>query len=322
MGGARRDRDRRGVRPLAVAALAAAALAGGVGCASFAPRSALQYGAAWKQLESQTRSASDVRGTPTPPPAPNPEADALFRRVPEAARAVQEAHKVLEEAAPSRGRVQRAIAGLVQAERLAALHDERDPALAAELRARLAALRRRVEGKLAEIAALEPSFDVADRGRVRVAVVRIGEGVETIRRAETQRWRAFLADAGFSADVAFVTSPLVGSAPSAADLRVAAARLGADAVLAYTTTAATTVGALEESVAVLAFAKCLLLDTRTEFLYLNAEGEGRLRRIGLPGTLTPRAVELECLASAEQALREDVRGELRRLEEARGAGGR
>ena len=291
--------------------------AGGGGCANFAPASAVQYSASWRQIEAQTRTAADAPGSPTTPPAPDPEADRVLGRVPEAAQAVREARKVLQEPAPSRGAVQRALAGLVEAERLAAQHDERDPALAAELRARLAALRARVESKLAEIAAIAPSFDVADRTRVRVAVVRIGDGVQTIRRAEAQRWRAFLAEAGFSADVAFISSPLVGPAPGAADLRVAAARLGAHAVLAYTTSAVTTVGPLGESVAVLAFAKCLMLDTRTEFLYLNAEGEGRVRRMGLPFTLTPSAVELDCLASAVQALRDDVRGELRRLVERR-----
>ena len=66
-------------------------------------------------------------------------------------------------------------------------------------------------------------------------------------------------------------------------------------------------------VAVLSFAKCMLVDTRSEYLYLNAEGENRLKRIGLPFTVTPRAVELESLGLSVGALHEEINLELRRL---------
>lgn len=288
------------------------------GCAGFAAKSELRYGKSWTRFAAQAGSAS--LAAPAAPSssglfAPDPDTERQFERAPEAQRAVRRVQQVLASKKASPKQVREAMDDIAQAEGFVGRLAGQDPELAAALRMRLADLRRHAEAKLLEVLTIEPAFNIAKRGEVRIAVVRIGEGVETIRRAEMLMWRQFLAEAGFSKEPVFIGSPFAGSAPTAADLRVAAARLGADAVLAYTTSAATTIGPMHESVAVLSFAKCMLVDTRSEYLYLNAEGEDRTRRVGVPFTITQRSVELESIGGSVVALHTEITRELKRLVE-------
>ncbi|MHC5020294.1 MAG: hypothetical protein ACYTGX_09330 [Planctomycetota bacterium] len=289
------------------------------GCATFAAKSELRYGKGWTQFAAQASSSTSF-GSPAAPAGPvaDPEADAArhFKEAPQAQEAVRRAQRVLRAKKPSPRAVREALDDIERAEGLIGRLGVDDPRRVAELRARLAELRRLAETRLAEVLTIEPSVNVIDaakRRAVRVAVVKIGEGIETVRRAEALLWRAFLAEAGFDGEVRFIASPVAGADPTAADLRVAAARLGADLVLAYTTSAATTIGPLHESVAVLSFAKCMVVDTRSEYLFLNAEGEHRTRRIGVPFTLTPRSVELAAIHASVGALRDEIGRELARL---------
>jgi hypothetical protein len=275
------------------------------------------YGAAWKTFAAQAKSAARTAAPhkTDAPPAPDPAWGRAFEKVPQAQKAVRKVEKVLRASAPSRSEVDEAMAGLEEVEREVRKRADQDPVVVAKLRAQIAEMRRRMEAKLLEILRIEPAFDITARGKVRVAVVKIGEGVETIRMKEAALWRRFLSGAGFSKDTVFISTPLAGDAPSAADLRVAGARLGAHAVLAYTTSAATSASPFGESAAVLSFAKCMVVDTRTEYLYLNAEGECRRRRVGLPFTVCSLCLEEECLREAVAALRGEIQHELKRIEE-------
>jgi hypothetical protein len=299
------------------ALLAALVLAAGSGCATYAFETAPQYGKAWQDFAVQAGSASMGR-TAVPadsPPVPDPSWDEAFRGVPRAREAAKKAHRLLKEEAPSRSEVRGLIDDLQQIEREVSARRDHDPLTIERIRAQIEEVRKRMEAKLLEISRIEPAFDINSRSQVRVAVVRIGDGVETIFKAERDAWAEFLKEAGFSGSTVFITSPLTGDTPSAADLRVAGARLGAQAVLAYTTSANTSSSLFGESAAVLSFAKCMVVDTRTEYLYFNAEGESRLRRVSLPFTVCSLCLEDECLGEAVVALRGEILHELARLGE-------
>ena len=105
----------------------------------------------------------------------------------------------------------------------------------------------------------------------------------------------------------------MGDRVSADAIRRAAARVGAGAVLAYTTATETDLGPLRESAAVLAFAKCLFVDTRTEYLYFNAEGEGRRKKIGLPLMIDIEKLERSVTKLSIEGLRGEILHELNRL---------
>jgi hypothetical protein len=306
---------RGGVGFLAAAALILATCVSAGGCAVSVAREKLHFGEAWQSFSAQAGSAAQAAPRATEaPPAPDPEWDRAFEKVPRARAAAKRAARLLKEEAPSRSEVRGLIDDLEEIEREVQQQADRDPVVIAKLRAQIAEMRKRMEAKLLAISRIEPAFDITSRGKVRVAVVKIGEGVETIRREEMLLWRRFLSEAGFSKDTVFSSTPLAGASPSAADLRVAGARLGANAVLAYTTSAATSASPFGESAAVLSFAKCMVVDVRTEYLYLNAEGECRRRRVSLPFTVCSLCLEAECLGEAVGALRGEILHELKRIE--------
>lgn len=282
------------------------------GCAAYAPLEAPAYGSAWK--------AFSAPALETAAPAPSPglvagseaEWERAFEAAPEIRHAVQQARKAAVSAS-SRREVEGALQALDEATRQAQAAGHAGDG--SWLRARLDALRGAVEAKILEIARIEPAFDVRKPGSVRVAVVKIGAGVETVRADERERWEAFLAGAGFRGGTVFLSEALAGAEASTAAVRAAAARLGADAVLAYTTFAAPTASPFGESAAVLSFAKAMLLDTRTEYLYCNAEGECREKRLGVPGFLCVRCLEADCVAGAIEGLRRELVHELERIRE-------
>jgi hypothetical protein len=285
------------------------------GCAAYAQLERPAYGKAWAGFAAQASSAA--RTAPPSPPS-DFELDALekaedFRGIPQAQETARRAAKVLRSKKATREEIKGVMDDLAEVEQRARVHVQDDPVRLARLRATLAALKRRVEEKLLEISRIQASFDLSLRGRVRVAVVKIGEGVDTVREEEKGRWREFLHRAGFSRNAVFIPGFLAGESADAAAVRTAGARLGADAVLAYTTFAATTESLFGESAAVLSFAKCMFVDTRTEYLYFNAEGESHRKRVGVPFTVCPTCLEEECVAASVDALFEEIMLELRRL---------
>jgi hypothetical protein len=170
-----------------------------------------------------------------------------------------------------------------------------------------------LEGKILEILRIEPTINIKAGTKVKVAVVEIADDVRTIRYGERERWRRFFRTAGFETEAVFLPAFVVGYDVSADAIRTAAARLGAGAVLAYTTTTETETSPGGESAAVLAFAKCMFLDTRTEYLYFNAEGEGKEKKITLPGFLDVEGFENEVVEKAVEGLRSEILHELERL---------
>jgi len=174
-------------------------------------------------------------------------------------------------------------------------------------------LRARINEKAMEILRIEPTVSIAEGTKVRVAIVEIGERIQTIRESERERWRRFFRESGFEAEPVFLPEFVVGERVTADAIRVAAARLGAGAVMAYTTTRETDTGPLGESIAVLAFAKCMMIDTKTEYLYFNAEGEGRDRHVTLPFMVNRTGFEKKVTESAVEGLRAEVLLEIKRL---------
>jgi len=274
-----------------------------------------EYGRSWKTFATQAGSASKhAPGAVAPLRALDGEVKQAIDAIPQAREALQKVQAVLKSKSPSRTEIEGVEADLAEVERQVREQEADDPGQLEKIRETIAELRRRIEEKLLEVARIEPSFDVRSRERVRVAVVKIGDGVGTIRAEERALWRSFLASAGFDPDPVFVPAYLAGADVDAAAVRVAAARLGADAVLAWTTFAASTSSPFGESAAVLSFAKCMFVDVRTEYLYFNAEGECRKRRVGPPFTVCARCVEEESLAGSVKALRDEILHELERLE--------
>ncbi len=303
---------------LSAALAALAALACLEGCAMYASIEAPAYGRAWNALAGQAAEAS----APAVPETGSvdfgdggEELEKACESVPEARRTLERARDVAAAPSPSSAEVKTVLSELEGVEEAARRKADADPRMIEVLRQRIAELRRRVEAKLLEISKIEPSFEIAARSRVKVAVLKIGDAAETIRSDERKLWADFLRDAGFSADVVFIPACLAGSGAGTAEVRVAAARLGADAALVYATFAAATGSPLGESAAVLAFAKCMLIDARTEYLYFNAEGECREKRVGVPGFLSEKGLELECIGRAVAGLRVEIRRELNRLSE-------
>jgi hypothetical protein len=189
----------------------------------------------------------------------------------------------------------------------------RDLKYRAWLEAHYELLRERINAKAMEILRIEPTISIGEGSAVKVAIVEIGERIHTIRYPERNRWREFFRKVGFAVEPVFLPAFLVGDVVSADAIRMAAAHVGAGAVLAYTTTTETDVGPLRESIAVLAFAKCLFIDTRTEYLYFNAEGEGKDKQITLPGMIDIEGFERGVIESALEGLRGEILHELERL---------
>jgi hypothetical protein len=299
------------LRLLALAALLAFPGAGG--CAMYAHVAEPGYSRAWsafaKQASSKAGAAADLAMPADDVPMAETEA-----AVPQARRVVKKVKAVLKSHTASSGMVQRAMDDLTQVEREAAQTLQHDPERLERLRREIAELKRIMEKKLLKVRSIEPCFSIAKRKKVRVAVIRFGDSVSTIRKAEQERWRRFLAQAGFDPSPVFLSSALSGGRADAASIRVAAARLGADAVLAYATFAATTESLLGESAAVLSFAKCMFVDVRTEYLYFNAEGESRKKSVSLPFLVCAQCVEEEAVGASVQALHREIRVELKRLE--------
>jgi hypothetical protein len=273
------------------------------------------YGRSWRTFAEQAGyGAKGARHSSKPLPALEGEFQRAFDEIPEARGVVRKVNAVLKARSPSRSEIAKTMKDLENIEQLVRERVRGDSETRKQLRAKIAEMKRRIEEKLLEVAQIEPTFNIASRKKVRVAVVKIGRGVGTIRMAERERWRGFMARAGFDPDPVFLPALLTGDNATAASVRVAAARSGAHAVLAYTTYAATTMSFFGESAAVLAFAKCMFVDTRTEYLYFNAEGECRKKRVSLPFTVCSRCLEEECVTASIASLRKEILHELERLQ--------
>lgn len=293
------------------------ALAAAAGCAAVAP-GAPSFGKGWQAMYETAQDSASYGGASPAPSMPWGESDAWEHAAEEAPEAVR-ALKAAREAAQAgdgadTGRMRQALRDLDEAEGLVARKEFEDPAERENVRKMIEEMRRWIEAKLISVLRIEPNFDLRKPKNLRIALIRVGEGVETLRAAEKEAWKKFLALNGFETEPVFIPACLVADV-GAGSVRGAAARLHADAVLAYTVSSRTDSGPLSGSAAVLTFAKCMLLDVRSEYLYLNAEGECRRKRIGLPGCVSARGLELECAAAATEGMRAEILRELKRLAE-------
>jgi hypothetical protein len=281
-----------------------------MGCASFAEVSAPAYGRAWGDFAKQASACSGLAV------APLPKAPAMRETVaamPKAEATVEKAKKILSSRAPTSKAIQGVMDDLAEVEEQAQQAMRHAPRRLERLRAEIATLRRIMEKKLMLVRSIEPCFAIGRHAKVRVAVLKFDNGVASIRKDEQERWKRFLTDAGFDPNPVFLSPALSGGRADAASVRVAAARLGADAVLAYATFAATTASPLGESAAVLSFAKCMFVDVYTEYLYFNAEGESRKKSVSLPFMVCAKCVEMDAVSTSIEALRVEITVELKRL---------
>ncbi len=308
--------------PALAAGLAAfLAIAQASGCAAFESIAAPAYGRGWSVLAEQAQETSARPAMPAGPEDFSAEDGDLVRaceEVPEARETIKRYRDVARSKAPTADQLKGVITDLKKVEEEAGARMKNDPRMLGWIRAQIAEMQKKAEAKLLEVMRIEPSFDLSSRSKVRVAVMKIGDAVETVRAAERELWRAFLTAAGFAPNTVFIPGCLASGGGGTAAVRAAAARLGADAVLIYTTFAATTESPFGESAAVLSFAKCMMIDTRTEYLYFNAEGECREKRIGIPGFLSALGLESECIQKAVENLRVEIGLEIERLSADRG----
>ncbi len=287
------------------------------GCASYATVDSPQYASAWQEFAQSSAGLLKFKRVGEKPAEKrhemHKEYDKKYREREENKEFVQRFEETLKRKeidGESIDMLQEELAANTELNRRLGFQD---PGYEAWLGERYRQLRERLNAKAMEILRIEPTISISDGTKVKVAIVEIGEEIQTIRYEERNRWREFFRKAGFAIEPVFLPVFLVGDAVSADAIRMAAARVGAGAVLAYTTTAETELGPLRESIAVLAFAKCMLIDTRTEYLYFNAEGEGKDWKVTFPCLIDTVGFERGVIETAIEGLRREVLHELERL---------
>jgi len=176
-------------------------------------------------------------------------------------------------------------------------------------------MREELEAKLLELYRIEPTISIAEGTKEKIAIIRISEDTDTIREEERNLWIEFFKEAGFKPEPVFLPEYLVGLRPSGEAIRIAAAMLGARAVLIYATSTDTDMSWMKESIATLAIARCMLIDTKTEYLYLNAEGDAKKKRVRLPGMIDRAGFEGEVIIEALEIMRKEILHELKRIRE-------
>ncbi len=287
------------------------------GCASYSAACAPQYAAAWEQFAESSTELMKLKEARAAIPQKRLEKHEEYEKRYREQEKNREFARRFEETMQEKTITAKAVDELQQ--ELKENRDfnrdrgERDAGYEAWLGERYEQLRERLNAKAMEILRIEPTVSIAEGTKLKVAIVEIGDGIRTIRWPERRRWREFFKGAGFAVEPVFLPAFVVGESVSADAIRRAAARVGAGAVLAYTTATETDLGPLRESAAVLAFAKCLLIDTRTEYLYFNAEGEGRRKKIGLPLMIDVEKLKRSVTNLSIEGLRREILHELHRL---------
>jgi rhombotail lipoprotein len=140
-----------------------------------------------------------------------------------------------------------------------------------------------------DILKIEPTVRFSKEKSITIAIAEVGEqGLETIRQEDKDAWREELEKTGL-VKVIFISDVILSANPGFHEMRLAAARLHADAMLLYavadTQERASNLGAFlyltiagvffvpgTES-AVLTFAKGACFDVENEFLEFTVEGE-------------------------------------------------
>lgn len=173
-----------------------------------------------------------------------------------------------------------------------------------------------------DIFKIRPTYKISKNKPIKLAVCEVGEGgVETIRNDEKEAWRKALEDTGL-VKVLFITSNITSPNPGFYDLRMAAARLDADAMLVYASASSeerdanlggllylTIVGTFfvpGSHAAVLTFAKGACWDVRNEYLEFAVEGEDECEIIRPYYFLDQKELQLKSKKSAVEILRQEA----------------
>lgn len=175
---------------------------------------------------------------------------------------------------------------------------------------------------VAEILKIQPAIKFTDDKPITLAVAQVGRtGVETIRQEDKDAWRKALEETGM-VKVIFISSVIVSANPGFHEMRLAAARLHADAMLLYavadSSDSRTNLGGLlylsvvgaffspgSES-AVLTFAKGACFDVENEFLEFTVEGEDERKTTRPYYFMDKKQHGLDSRKSALEILREET----------------
>ncbi|MHC4599101.1 MAG: hypothetical protein ACYS47_08860 [Planctomycetota bacterium] len=173
-----------------------------------------------------------------------------------------------------------------------------------------------------EVLEIKPAVTFSKEKPVTLAIAEVGpDGIETIRKDDKEAWRTALEASGL-VRVVFISSVILSGNPQFHEIRIAAARLHADAVLLYASASSraygtnvggwlylTVVGAFcvpGSQSAVLTFAKGVCFDVENEYLEFAVEGEDE-RSSTLPWFfLNTDALELESRKAAVEVLRKET----------------
>jgi len=173
-----------------------------------------------------------------------------------------------------------------------------------------------------EVLKITPTVTFTKDKPITLAIAEVGpDGVETIRKEDKDAWRSALEGTGL-VRVVFISSVIVAPDPEFHEIRIAAARLHADAVFLYASATSrayagnlgswlylTVIGTAlvpGNQYAVLTFSKGVCVDVRNEFLQFAVEGEDE--RAAMRPWLFEDCDELarESTASAVALLREET----------------
>lgn len=173
-----------------------------------------------------------------------------------------------------------------------------------------------------DVLAIKPAVFFEKDKPITLAIAEVGiKGIETIRQEEKDAWRKELESTGL-VRVVFISSVILAGNPQFHEIRIAAARLHADAVLLYASASsraqdANLWGWLYLSVAglfvspgsqgaVLTFAKGVCFDVENEFLEFAVEGEDERQSVGPWYFRDLDAMEIASRRSALDLLRRET----------------
>jgi hypothetical protein len=175
---------------------------------------------------------------------------------------------------------------------------------------------------VADILKIQPAVKFSKEKPVTLAVAQVGpEGVETIRQEDKDAWRKALEETGL-VKVIFISSVILSANPEFHEIRLAAARLHADAMLLYAVVDSnehkcnlsallylSIVGTFfvpSDEAAVLTFAKGACFDVENEFLEFTVEGEDERKTVSPYYFLDKEQLIIDSKKSAVDVLRKET----------------
>ena len=175
---------------------------------------------------------------------------------------------------------------------------------------------------VADILKIEPTVRFSKEKPITLAIAEVGAtGVETIRQEDKDAWRKAVEETGL-VKVIFISSVILSANPEFHEIRLAAARLRADAMLLYAVVDSdvqkhnlgalmylTLVGAFfipGDEAGVLTFAKGACFDVENEFLEFTVEGEDERQTVKPYYFLDKKQLKIDSHKSALDILRKET----------------